>query len=591
MSSSEDIKSALRDAIAASWAIVGAELENYRETCLVWTKEATGRWSGKHYETPHLHRIIKARRKELDEAADEFTRLFIARYPNYTGPIGLHNLTQDRIRLYITGIPESAVRWIWYTKGLWCAVQGSDMDIPIEPLVADFVESVEQPFVRLRFQGQLLNFRMDTDTLAFPDNLTVRRLNEREVSALDGGSLATLGFMRSRSRFGGPHEFVVEGEIAVDKEDRRLETLVTKTAREKFNKLILCLRTFKSGHVGYDYIRIRPVTFCQFSMGDRGYGDLYVPFGGYYISNDEANQLAAYAEAFFPASEPAMAMACSRLADAETRTRPQDRLVDAVIGMEAILLAGSRKRRNIKRRFSERYAALCDSHEDRRVKDEVGKSLYELRSDIAHGCTLPAQLMLGQKKVPFDEAARRATEALREIIHRFLPETPATPYKNAAFWCGLMNKVPGAAIPPGSPLAPDKFKEPILISACLLGIPCRWHGRRPKKRQQLLQRLQQRFVLVPICPEQLGGMPTPRTGEMLHGRGAQVLDEGLRIIAPETGEDVTRFHVDGARYALEIAEIIGARRAYLKGGSPSCDREGVTGEVLTRGGLKVIRVG
>jgi uncharacterized protein YbbK (DUF523 family) len=112
-----------------------------------------------------------------------------------------------------------------------------------------------------------------------------------------------------------------------------------------------------------------------------------------------------------------------------------------------------------------------------------------------------------------------------------------------------------------------------------------------QKREELIRRLRQRYVLVPICPEQLGGMPTPRTGEMLHGTGSQVLDEGLRIIAPETGQDVTQFHVDGARYALEIAEIIGAKRAYLKGGSPSCDREGVTGEMLTRGGIKVIRVG
>jgi uncharacterized protein YbbK (DUF523 family) len=86
-------------------------------------------------------------------------------------------------------------------------------------------------------------------------------------------------------------------------------------------------------------------------------------------------------------------------------------------------------------------------------------------------------------------------------------------------------------------------------------------------------------------------MPTPRTGEVLRGTGAQVLDEGLRIIAPETGEDVTQFHIDGARYALEIAEIVGAKRAYLKGGSPSCGRRGVTGEVLTRGGVRVIRVG
>jgi len=136
-----------------------------------------------------------------------------------------------------------------------------------------------------------------------------------------------------------------------------------------------------------------------------------------------------------------------------------------------------------------------------------------------------------------------------------------------------------------------KRREPVLVSACLLGIPCRWHGRRPKKREALIRRLQQRYVLVPICPEQLGGMPTPRTSETLHGTGAQVLDAGLRIIAPETGEDVTHFHLNGARYALDIAQIVGARRAYLKGGSPSCDRQGVTGEVLTRGGVTVIRVG
>ena len=132
--------------------------------------------------------------------------------------------------------------------------------------------------------------------------------------------------------------------------------------------------------------------------------------------------------------------------------------------------------------------------------------------------------------------------------------------------------------------------EPVLISACLLGIPCRWHGRRPKRRDKLIERLKKRYVLVPVCPEQLGGMPTPRTSETLHGSGAQVLDEGLRLIAPETGEDVTRFYINGAKYTLEIAEIVGARRAYLKGGSPSCDREGVAGEVLKRGDIRVIHI-
>ena len=132
--------------------------------------------------------------------------------------------------------------------------------------------------------------------------------------------------------------------------------------------------------------------------------------------------------------------------------------------------------------------------------------------------------------------------------------------------------------------------EPVLISACLLGIPCRWHGRRPKKREKLIERLRRKYVLVPVCPEQLGGMPTPRTGEKRHGTGAEVLKGQLRILAPETGKDVTRFHINGAKYTSEIAKIVSARRAYLKGGSPSCDREGVSGETLKRGGIRVIRV-
>ena len=86
-------------------------------------------------------------------------------------------------------------------------------------------------------------------------------------------------------------------------------------------------------------------------------------------------------------------------------------------------------------------------------------------------------------------------------------------------------------------------------------------------------------------------MPTPRTSEGLAAAlGADVLDGRARLIAPETGEDVSRFHVAGARFALEIAEIVGARPAYLKSGSFSCGREGVTGELLRRAGIEVIRV-
>jgi hypothetical protein len=56
-------------------------------------------------------------------------------------------------------------------------------------------------------------------------------------------------------------------------------------------------------------------------------------------------------------------------------------------------------------------------------------------------------------------------------------------------------------------------------------------------------------------------------------------------------QGITRFHLNGAHIVLEIAEIVGARRGYLNGGSPSCDKQGVTGEVLIRAGITVVRVG
>ena len=113
-----------------------------------------------------------------------------------------------------------------------------------------------------------------------------------------------------------------------------------------------------------------------------------------------------------------------------------------------------------------------------------------------------------------------------------------------------------------------------------------------KRRIELLEKLKEKYTLVLVCPEQLGGMSTPRTSETLCGdTGAEVLDGHYRIIAPETGEDVTEYHVKGSYYVLDIARTVGAVRAYLKGGSPTCDKDGVTGELLRRNGIDVFRVG
>lgn len=100
--------------------------------------------------------------------------------------------------------------------------------------------------------------------------------------------------------------------------------------------------------------------------------------------------------------------------------------------------------------------------------------------------------------------------------------------------------------------------ENILISACLLGIGCRYDGTGSPVRH--LDQLKKACHLIPVCPEILGGLPTPRTPSEI--RGERVLTK--------TGGDVTAQFQRGAAEALKLADLFGCRYALLKERSPSC---------------------
>jgi uncharacterized protein YbbK (DUF523 family) len=139
-----------------------------------------------------------------------------------------------------------------------------------------------------------------------------------------------------------------------------------------------------------------------------------------------------------------------------------------------------------------------------------------------------------------------------------------------------------------------------LVSACLLGCECRYD-----KKSVALPELEQVFEkgsLVPVCPEQLGGLPTPRNpAEIVGGDGFDVLDGKAKVIDNQ-GRDVTEQFLSGAYQTLKIARIVGAEEAILKEKSPSCGSQliydgtfsgttklglGVTAALLVRNGLAV----
>ena len=129
----------------------------------------------------------------------------------------------------------------------------------------------------------------------------------------------------------------------------------------------------------------------------------------------------------------------------------------------------------------------------------------------------------------------------------------------------------------------------VLVSACLLGVACRYDGASKGLPDSVLRELMARHTLVPACPEQLGGLPTTRA-------------PSERLGVARTGADVTDAYTRGAQQTLAIAQRFGCTAALLKQRSPSCGKgeiydgtftgtltpgDGVTAALLSAHGIRV----
>src|SRR5919206_1468588 len=92
----------------------------------------------------------------------------------------------------------------------------------------------------------------------------------------------------------------------------------------------------------------------------------------------------------------------------------------------------------------------------------------------------------------------------------------------------------------------DRGKPALLISACLLGVECNHEGRGSPRA--VVDELARHYRLVPVCPEVLGGLPTPRAAaELQGGDGADVVaGAGDARVVNVDGEDVTSAYRRGA---------------------------------------------
>ena len=137
------------------------------------------------------------------------------------------------------------------------------------------------------------------------------------------------------------------------------------------------------------------------------------------------------------------------------------------------------------------------------------------------------------------------------------------------------------------------MKKKALISACLLGVNCRYDGKNNKLPEERLKKLMEEYELIPVCAEVYGGLTTPRVPSERRDGG----------VYSKVGTDVTEEFTRGAEAVLYIARLYGAELAILKENSPSCgsgtiydgtfsgtltEGDGVTAELLKKHGISVM---
>jgi uncharacterized protein YbbK (DUF523 family) len=137
----------------------------------------------------------------------------------------------------------------------------------------------------------------------------------------------------------------------------------------------------------------------------------------------------------------------------------------------------------------------------------------------------------------------------------------------------------------------DNDMKTFLVSACLMGLKTRYDGMVTSSAS--CKKAVEGGICIPVCPEQLGGLPTPRTAaDLIGGDGRDVL-EGRAKVVTRNGDDVTENYIRGAKQVLDVARQQEIAKVFLKAKSPSCGlapKVGVTAALLQAEGYLVFEM-
>lgn len=381
-------------------------------------------WQGRGEEVPDVYRICRTLRDSGHAIGQLVDMALQAHHPErhemrLPMPYAMHSLNGF-------SMVSAALERLWRHGPL----ESSEEDVGELARIA--VDFVERPILKLRYFAPLLGFKLADASEPFSLALggpTIRQIEDSEASMLYNPHRPSL----PQSVWVITREFEHDAREQYDVYDARERT----PAFSDVARTLTALRVWGPGGVAAPTIWFAPDTWQPVLVGTHSYDSREAHFSPYEFDPAKAGGfLQLHAALSRPGIHDSLRLGVDRLRDAEGRREPRDALVDAVVGLEAILLhvAG---REEMSYRFRLYYAALHPPAE-RTQAYERAQAVYAARSAIVHGGGKRS------RKAPnYATLANDARAMLRWCIKRFLGEGPVPGYvSNARYWDELVLGLP-----------------------------------------------------------------------------------------------------------------------------------------------------
>jgi hypothetical protein len=420
-------RQAFAAAIKTAISAVGESPKTRQEPHMVWKRQQNG-WGGSYENAEHLD-FSWDRGVEWENIGSDLQRELETSHPEHLPLAG--TMIGGQFAMSAGRMLAAAVATLW-AKRRSLRVESAEIDAIIE----DYSQFFASHEVEMSFVTPIINLRSPiAQPIAVDETLSMRALTDDEMTALYGGSVFGMRLWNSFSM----DDWGFVGTIRVPKLTGNQGDFGSDTSlsalQAKLDRVTMGLRTFKGDPIGYSavlfgYTHGLPIAGAPW----RGFGHEYVPLGNYSLTQEDLPELASHL-ALMRKPHAAVEAAAARLSSSSLRLSPRDKIIDSVVGLETLLLASvgnAQYRGELRFRFALHYALLQTA--DQRKAFQAARQLYDLRSALAHGGTIPETARLDESDIPIGAVAARATEMLRETIRAALPSGDKLRYADPEFW-------------------------------------------------------------------------------------------------------------------------------------------------------------